>query len=528
IVGFTGASKSTTVELIAEKLLNAGQTGFDAYGGEFHENAFWSITMGCEYDETYPCNCKGYETDEGRFPMTLLVPHNFVLTDYDGNSVENICKVCSKGREECEATENSNHSFELKPNALDFYNDNRFSIWEWRKFNAQIKNTGLLEYNRNNPPQRPQGSPKVPWIRIVKLPKARNSPPKVSKGMWDYEENEEIRKIFLRELKFSREEGHKRIIVFNIGFWNVEFQRMKTLQILIYSLQLAKERVFTPPMIFDRVRKDWTPKELTYDKVFMLFRELGEVANQNIKSDESGFSTFVKKALVWYIRKGRQLGCSMIGDMQRSEDVMTGIRSHADWFHIKNSPTSLLGDSWKWLSNENMTGKIDKKREQILLESDWNYDKANAIYPRIQDLSKARGYAVSKEDVIRLTTYVMPAHHHWDPDHADHWSMITGINFKLVSQTKEEKQEEEKVQVVDNSVEQVGIILSMMKDKKLKAKAIEEYKLTNESGKWSWESFVYPIYKEWLSKNIITTNRVRPTGSALKIWYNIQLRKNKE
>ena len=38
-VGFTGASKSTTVETIAEKLLNAGQTGFDAYGGEFHENA---------------------------------------------------------------------------------------------------------------------------------------------------------------------------------------------------------------------------------------------------------------------------------------------------------------------------------------------------------------------------------------------------------------------------------------------------------------------------------------------------------
>ena len=521
-VGFTGSSKSTTVEVIAEKLLDAGQTGFDAYGGEWHESAFWSITMGCEFDKEYPCNCKGYETDVGRYPMTLLIPYNFILTDKNENPVENICKICNKEEKECSESEEKDHEFIPKPTPLDFYNDNRFSLWEYKRYLNHKGITGLIEYNHNNPPQRPQGSPKVPWIRLVRLPKAKNNTG--FKEMFDFEENIEIRNIFCQELKFARDEGHKRIVVFNVGFWGKEFQRMKTLEILIRSLERAKEKVFTPLMIFDRPRSQWTSREKTFDKLFMLFRELGEVTNQNIKTDAGGWSTFLKKALGWYIRKGRQLGCSLIADMQRPEDVMPGIRTHADWFHIKNTPLSLLGESWNWLTNKNMTGYLDKKRQEILESTNWNYNKANERYPQIQDLTKAYGYAVSKEDVVKLLNYTMPKHHHWDPDHGDHWPLITGIYFKTKSTTSKTEEEKEEVSVVDNTVEQVGIIQSMLKDKKMRDVAIKEYGLESK-GRWTWENFVYPIYKTWIDKNVITTIKVRPNGDALKTFYNKHIRK---
>ena len=508
-VGFTGSSKSTTLEKIAEKLLDAGQTGFDCYGGEFHESAYWSITMGCCHDDDYPCNCGtvldnkgspkldengspmklGYETDFGRYPMTLLVPHDFILTD--------------KNDEPSEIP-------------LKNYNDNRFSLWEYKRYMAQKGSKGMLEYDHKNPPQRPQGKPKVDWIRVVKLPKPKHS--QSMKGLWEVGDNAEIRRIFLRELEFARDEGQKRITVFNIGFWPVEFTRMKTIQILIYSLQLAKEKVFLPPAIFDRPRSAWTNREKTHDRIFMLFRELGEVANSQFKTDEGGYSTFIKRALGWYIRKGRQLGCSMIGDMQRTEDVMPGIRTHADWFLIKNSPLSMLGETWNWFIEA-----LNVKRQQMLEETNWNFDKVNEKYPRIQDLSKAYGYAVSSSDVYHLMKFNMPKHHHWDPDHGDHWKLITGISWKYEdaqTDTVTDADGIEKPKIHDNSIEQVTIILSMMNNDKLKKKAIKDYTLESKSGRWNWENFIFPIYQDWLSKSQITTTHARPTYIALKNWYN--------
>ena len=64
----------------------------------------------------------------------------------------------------------------------------------------------------------------------------------------------------------------------------------------------------------------------------------------------------------------------------------------------------------------------------------------------------------------------------------------------------------------------------MLKDKKMRDVAIKEYGLES-NGRWSWENFVYPIYKTWIDKNVITTIKVRPNGDALKTFYNKQIRK---
>jgi hypothetical protein len=517
-VGFTGSAKSTGLETIGERLLDAGNTGFDAYGGEFHESAYWCVTMGCCFDPDSPCNCGqvldkngkpkldddgnpiklGYETDYGRYPMTLLVPHDFVICDRFGNETE-------------------------KP--LDNYNDNRFSIWEYKRYIAQQRARGIempiVEYDHNNPPQRPQGSPKVKWIRIVRLPKAVWTTSK--KGVWDNEANNEIRKIFIEELRYSRDEGHSRVVVFNIGFWPIEFTRMFTLGLLIRSLEQAKKEVFYPPLIFDRKWDDWTPQEKTHDKIFMLFRELGEVANASFKTDLGGWSTFIRRALGWYIKKGRQLGCSLIGDMQRPEDVMPGIRDHADWFHIKNSPLSLLGDTWKWFIDW-----LDKEREEELQLTNWNYEKVNESLPRVQDLSESTGWAVSRDDIKRLTRYKMPKHHHWTP--SDHWDRVTGIYWKY-GETESEKGGEGEVShaseiVPDNTIEKVTMILSMMANEKLREKAIKDYKLETSNGKWGWKNFVFPIYQDWIMKKEIQTNKVRPTDVALSVWYNRAIKEN--
>jgi hypothetical protein len=495
-VGFTGAAKSTGLEVIAEKLLNAGNTGFDAFGGEMHESAYWSTNMGCCLEEDNPCNCTPFDNDEGRYPITFLVPHDFILTDSTGEPSEL---------------------------PLKHYNENRFSVWEFKKYIAQLKangqDPGLVEYNPSNPPMKPQGKPSVPWIKFVRLPKSKMGTSK--KGIWEYEENKELRRIFLQEMKFARDEKHHRIVVFNIGFWNIEFQRMNSLSLLIRSFEMAKKDVFYPPMIFDRPYSQWTNEEKTYDKVFMLFRELGDVADGTIKSDLGGWSTLVKKALVWYIKKGRQLNCSLIADMQRPDDVMAKIRDHADWFHLKKSPVKLLGEGFK-----EFVEWIDTHREEELRITGYDYDKVNAEFPRVQDLNKATGWAVSNDEVYRLTRYKMPDHHHWRPE--DHWDRITGIHWTWEGQeeTGTEKEGDSgtntpvKEKIPDNSKDQVAIIQSMLASEKLKKKAIKEYGLTSKSGRWNWENFTFPIYQDWIEKKLITTSKVRPTPTALSVWYN--------
>jgi hypothetical protein len=159
----------------------------------------------------------------------------------------------------------------------------------------------------------------------------------------------------------------------------------------------------------------------------------------------------------------------------------------------------------------------------MLEETNWNYDKVNEKYPRIQDLSKAYGYAVSSSDVYHLMKFTMPKHHHWDPDHGDHWKLITGISWKFEDTTSDTVADVDgivKPKIHDNSIEQVTILLSMMNNDKLKKKAIKDYSLESKSGRWNWENFIFPIYRDWLSKNQITTSHARPTYIALKNWYN--------
>ncbi|MDF2423678.1 MAG: hypothetical protein OPY03_00065 [Nitrosopumilus sp.] len=500
-VGFTGSAKSTGLEVIAEKLLDAGNTGFDAHGGEMHESAFWSTNMGCSLEEENPCNCTPFDSDEGRYPMTLLVPHDLVLTNKNG--------------EESELP-------------LQFYNNNQFSPWEFKKYVAQLKahgmNPGILEYNPNDPPQKPQGSPKVPWIRIVKLPVSKMGSSK--KGIWEYEENKELRRLFLHELKFARDEGQKRVVVFNIGFWNIEFQRMNTLSLLIRALEMAKNEIFYPLQIHDRPYSEWTDREKTYDKIFMLFRELGDVADNTIKTDLGGWSTFVKKALGWYIKKGRQLNCSLIGDMQRPDDVMGKIRDHADWFHCKKSPVKLLGEGFK-----EFLDYLDFHREELIYKTEakftGNYDEVNKRFPRVQDLTQSFGWAVSNDEVYRLTRYVMPKHHHWRPE--DHWNRITGIYWKWMDtddNTVEKEGDQGQVtplvaKIPDNTMQQVAIILSMMNDEKLRKKAIDEYSLAvPKKSRATWVNFIYPIYSKWFDDKLIQSAKKRPTPNALKQKYN--------
>jgi len=265
----------------------------------------------------------------------------------------------------------------------------------------------------------------------------------------------------------------------------------------------------------------------------MLFRELGDVADNTLKVDAQGWSSLVKKAIAWYIKKGRQLNCSLIGDMQRPEDVMPKIRDHCDWFHIKSTPIALLGEGFKvfiqWLT--------DRRDEEIII-TDKNWDKINEKYPRVQDLTESYGWAVSKDEVYRLTKYTMPKHHHWRPE--DHWDRITGIYWKW-EETDNETVDKEgvtgqdiplKQKIVDNTMEQVSVIVSMMNDTKhtnskctCRKCSIKKYSLTSKSGRWGWENFIYPIYSTWHDNKQILSQRIRPTPIALKNYYNEASRK---
>lgn len=391
--GQRGSGKSNLNEFVAEELHNNGWTVLDLWASDNLENCFWCVNCNCkekyglmrqehpEQKEEIHCNCNI------RYPISILCP------DY----------------------------IEWDNNALDHYNGVFYTKNEWI---AKLRNQGevIVEYDRIHPPRKPDCEVKN-WIKIKHLPK----PSKTDRTG----NNELIVQKFIEALLEARKE--RRILVFNPKLFPNEFEKFKTLEIIIRSLgdiafchfkQLTEKEVGKP-------RSQWTKEQICWHRMVVVMRELGELTASVLKGENE--STLAKKAILNFIRKARHYNISLCTDYQRPEDAFSGVRDQANIFVLKRAPKRLFGDEWIWAFDQ-----IVKERQKIFDKMGYNqlsFRKANEKWPRIEELNMNRAYVVYSNDRIRLWEIPTPNFHHKQPE--DHFEQITGISFRI-SQTHNE------------------------------------------------------------------------------------------
>lgn len=387
--GQRGSGKSTLNELIGESLYKCGWTVLDLWASDNLENLFWCVNQNCkskheEWMITHPdekeeihCSCSA------RYPILVLCP-DYVQWDQK---------------------------------ALDAYNEIYYTKKEWVE---KLRKQGevLIEYDRTNPPKKPEMELQKPWIKIKYLPK----PSRAEKTAT----NELIVKKISEAIVEARAE--RRIVVFNPKLFPVEFDKFKTLELIIRSLGDITFNYFKPLTEKDvgRPRSEWSNEQKCWHRMVVIFRELGELTASVLKGENE--STITKKAILNFIRKSRHYNISLISDYQRGEDCFPGVRDQANIFILKRAPKRLFGEEWGWAFEY-----IMDERQKIFDKMGYNlvsYSRANQKFPKIEELNMNRAYVVYSNDKMRLWQLPPPNFHHKKPE--DHFEQVTGVSFKIL------------------------------------------------------------------------------------------------
>ena len=264
---------------------------------------------------------------------------------------------------------------------------------------------------------------KEPLVKIVKLPKPTATP--------NTSVNRRIQEIFRDTVLHCRD--HRRVLVFNPKMFPDEKDAFRTLDVLIRKLGDIAYHDFNRLEPEDckpskKSRDEMTNFEKCFDKIIVLIREFGELApSSRLKTDQSGQSLLVKKALLQLVRKLRHYQISLSTDFQNMMDVDTSIRSQCDIWTLKCITKRLAGEEWSWLFKQ-----IDDQRKKIAFDYGGGikgWVKADKWFPKIEELRQNQAYVVYPNDHVRLWDIGTPPFHHKKP--FEKWSKITGIEFSF-------------------------------------------------------------------------------------------------
>jgi len=450
-IGRRGFGKSTYSEYVCSKLYQVGWTVLDIWASDNLENAFTCISLNCKDNPDEVCNC------HKAFPITLLAPANITFDQ----------------------------------NAVDRFNKQIYTQTEWYK---KFPNK---QFNLAYPPMKPASERPKPLVKIVKLPK----PTKTFKT----EQNQKIADIFEQTVLDCRK--NRRYLVFNPKMYQDEADSFRILEVLIRKLNDIAYRHFhklTPQDVGKSSRSEMTNQEKCYDKMVVLVREMGELApSSKLKSDQSGESVKVKKALLMVVRKLRHHQISLQTDFQNFTDCESSIRNQLDLLTLVNTTKRLGGDELKWVfdeienRNEAIKSKYGRKGEQY----------AKQWQPLVNELEQGQAYVVYPNDHIRLWDIPMPPFHHKNPD--QHWEQITGITFGWTKETISDNNE-------NNGKTDEKLLFSLIYEKKnpktgkgLKWNEILEYlALEQQKGTIVWDKqfkemkngTIAKMFERWLKR----------------------------
>lgn len=380
-----GEGKSYLIESLAEEEFRLGYSGIDLHSplsGNM-ENAFWCIPKLKDVDEerAFRKNPIPFIQRRRCFKISLLASESIMYPQ----------------------------------EKMDKFNGRPYTRAEWYN---EHKNDGK-HYDMIYPQMKPQNKWGKEMIRVVKLP------PVTSKG--ESENDLKARQIIWDELKKCRTE--RRIMVLNRKMFGNEKQYFWTMENVIRGLQDYYD-LNCPRLIPSDVGKtrfsEMTPVERNWHKMFVITRELAELAPAKFKADKSGESTSVKRSLVQLARTCRHGEIDWFGDWQRNNDVDDQVRAQCDTWMYKKYNLGLAGEEKKYFFErvqEERQKIIDKHRGRKI-----GFLIAKSLFPRIRKLSKKFFYCHFQSDNVKL--FPVPKVFHMHKAVGMKFHELTGIWFE--------------------------------------------------------------------------------------------------
>lgn len=422
-VGTRGYGKSATQELFLESLFEKGWTVFDAWSAGM-ESMFYCVNLNCRQKREDEINDLKQQLDESN-QLRNTEKSDELIKQIMIKKSELGC-LCHK---RYPITILCHESIDVDQKSLDKINEIHYSKDEWEKeFPDKM-------YDFVYPPEKPQSKRQKAWIKVVKLPHPSKSD--------DTKTNKEITRIFTEALISCRDE--RRILTYVPRLFPDDYSRYRTIAVIVEKLPDIMDENFRPYTESElRIPKSsWTKYQKNYHQMCILLRELGSIAPNQMRGNIN--ASYTKRAIIYIIRESRHHHISLLGDVQRIEDVFTSIRTQANTIIMKNTTTSLIGDNLQFVNKW-----IEKTHEGMFRTYGYNSqikDFVYSKYPPINQLDKNYCYVVYSDDFIELIEIPNTKHHHKQED--DDLFKLIGFSYKIneellhsLKETKSNKTEE--------------------------------------------------------------------------------------
>lgn len=415
ILGIKGEGKSNLLEAEATVEFDLGYLGVDLHApllGNM-ENAFWCIPK---------LGMKTIITDKGKKKQVFDKQLSHIEIEQFQQDPVKFMKERKCYKETLFASE----SIRYDQNKLDRFNDRLYTQDDWYAESpsriiketwgcVSIYNKVAMHFDMFNPPLKPKEKWGKEMVRVVKLPFVNTKD--------GSEPNKKAKEIIFREFLSARKE--RRMIVMNRAMFANEKQYFWTMELIIRSLREFYD-LYCPVQYPHQhgYTEDNFPNHLkNHHRIFILTRELGELAPAKLKIDRSGESTTVKRSLLELGRTCRHTQIDWFADWQRYNDVDPQVRGQFDDLFFKKYNEELAGEKEKFFT------RLDEERQANVDRH--GYKKGNLLnksyYPDAHRLAKKYFYGFYDSHDPQLFEVPNTHHQHKEPEMKFH--EMTGIYF---------------------------------------------------------------------------------------------------
>ncbi len=486
-----GSGKSSLDEVIAEENFKQGHTILDLHSAGNYESLYWVMNKNCEgfWKRWKELNAKKPDKERQKEPL-----------HYNCNTRYRIILVVPD-------------YVQIDEDALDTFNGRFYTKREWAELGNLEYGKVITKDNGEQVIQKPTRGDYVQWIKVRKI----HVPNKGYKN----------RDLFITDLTGILLEAQKerRIVTLNPVFFKDVQHKLVVLEKILRELpeiirsnfktmtprKIAELRGVDEPVKFS----EWTPLEKNRHRVTILMREFGSLVASSLTEERN--QVIVKKAVFAMVKIMRHFHLTLIGDMQRSGDVLSAVRDQRDYFLWRCSNIDIVSEDYKWL-------KDSIKAQREALAEKIGIGLALARYPNMEDLKHNQMYVLYPQknengNLYKLFAVRMPHfhHHQQDDDFEDDTGLIKETTTRkgtwrfvvkdsqgdLVDSEKDKISEDKKVKTAqDQSLFEVADKLTTPTDpnvKKMSAQEAYEHLIGISmipADKWTnWRSFA-----KWLQR----------------------------
>ena len=417
--GDRGSGKSTAMEETAVSYYKEGLNVWHIWGARSYENWFWCVNLNCrakwmnakhlpqemadKLDDRLHCDC------HEAFPTVLVFTeykevYKFSLLRYNGRvwkSIEEYTDAVKRGL--------------ISP---EISHEERKLLYEGKLFKPDF-----LQPTRD-----------LVTIAYVTIPK-------------NTEKEEIFKKQWIKIVTDARKEH--RVVALNPQIFEGDMDKFRVVgQIFKLVPDIADE--FFQKLTEDEVGRmrgldypvaesEWTPEEKGWNKIVIVVNELRTIAPNSKFSPQKG-ATEAKRPIVDMIPELRHFGSGVwfMGDLQNPDDLNSSVRPQANNVVIKSATEDLLGKEFEKFFrriNEIRSKEfarwgfiVNEQEEERFVPIDVK-SYVNGKFPRIEELTKNKGYVIFRNGEYFLETFGMPSFHH--RREGESFRAITGIRWTL-------------------------------------------------------------------------------------------------